>query len=84
LNGLCEFIESICMVMGLHQGSRYDPAGRLLEQQISQTQPCEAVGIRRSYAYDKAGRLVAIGDSRCGNLTRVGRFLEAHSRLKHK
>ncbi|WPH23685.1 RHS repeat-associated core domain-containing protein (plasmid) [Variovorax paradoxus] len=72
---------------GLHQGLKYDPAGRLLEQQISQTRPgaVEAVGIRRSYAYDKAGQLVAIGDSRRGNLSYrydpVGRLLEAHSRL---
>ncbi|MGO4610334.1 type IV secretion protein Rhs, partial [Variovorax sp. 2RAF20] len=37
------------------------------------------------YAYDKAGQLVAIGDSRRGNLSYrydpVGRLLEAHSRL---
>ncbi|MBT2333027.1 RHS repeat protein [Variovorax paradoxus] len=72
---------------GLTQKLHYDPAGRLLEQQISQTKPgaVEAVGIRRSYAYDKAGQLVAIGDSRRGNLSYrydpVGRLLEAHSRL---
>lgn len=73
---------------GLSQKLRYDPAGRLLEQQISQTKPgaVEAVaGIRRSYAYDKAGQLVAIGDSRRGNLNYrydpVGRLLEASSRL---
>ncbi len=73
---------------GLTQKQRYDPAGRLLEQQISQTRPgaIESLGgIRRSYAYDKAGQLVAIGDSRRGNLSYrydpVGRLLEANSRL---
>ncbi|KLN57362.1 RHS repeat-associated core domain-containing protein [Variovorax paradoxus] len=72
---------------GLTQKLHYDPAGRLLEQQISQTRPgaIEAVGIRRSYAYDKAGQLMAIGDSRRGNLSYrydpVGRLLEAHGRL---
>jgi RHS repeat-associated protein len=72
---------------GLTQKQHYDPAGRLLEQQISQTKPgaIEAVGIRRSYAYDKAGQLIAIGDSRRGNLSYrydpVGRLLEANSRL---
>ncbi|MGJ7558728.1 RHS repeat-associated core domain-containing protein [Variovorax sp. RB3P1] len=72
---------------GLIQSQRYDPAGRLLEQQIAQTRPgaIEAIGIRRSYAYDKAGQLVAIGDSRRGSLSYrydpVGRLLEANSRL---
>ena len=72
---------------GLRQMQRYDPAGRLLEQRIAQTRPAaaEAVGIRRSYAYDKAGQLIAIGDSRRGNLSYrydpVGRLLEANSRL---
>ncbi|HWT21170.1 MAG TPA: RHS repeat-associated core domain-containing protein [Variovorax sp.] len=72
---------------GLTQKLHYDPAGRLLEQQISQTRPgaVEAIGIRRSYQYDKAGQLTAIGDSRRGNLSYrydpVGRLLEAHSRL---
>jgi RHS repeat-associated protein len=77
---------------GLTQKLRYDPAGRLLEQQISQTGPgvvgataAAVAGIRRSYAYDKAGQLIAIGDSRRGSLNYrydpVGRLLEANSRL---
>ncbi|MFS2164213.1 RHS repeat-associated core domain-containing protein [Variovorax sp. Varisp62] len=72
---------------GLSQRQKYDPAGRLLEQQISRTRPgaIEAVGIQRSYSYDKAGQLVAIGDSRRGNLSYrydpVGRLLEANSRV---
>jgi RHS repeat-associated protein len=73
---------------GLTQKLRYDPAGRLLEQQISQTRPGvveAAAAVRRSYAYDKAGQLVAIGDSRRGSLSYrydpVGRLLEANSRL---
>ena len=72
---------------GLTQKLRYDLAGRLLEQQISQTRAgaVDAIGIRRSYAYDKAGQLTAIGDSRRGNLSYrydpVGRLLEANSRL---
>ncbi|WP_082572257.1 RHS repeat-associated core domain-containing protein [Variovorax sp. Root434] len=72
---------------GLTQKLHYDPAGRLLEQQISQTRAgaVDAIGIRRSYAYDKAGQLTAIGDSRRGNLSYrydpVGRLLEANSRL---
>ena len=72
---------------GLIQKQNYDPAGRLLEQQISQTRRGArgATGIRRSYQYDKAGQLTAIGDSRRGNLSYrydpVGRLLEANSRL---
>ncbi|SEL46706.1 RHS repeat-associated core domain-containing protein, partial [Variovorax sp. YR750] len=73
---------------GLSQRQKYDPAGRLLEQQISRTKPgvIESIaGIRRSYSYDKAGQLVGIGDSRRGNLSYrydpVGRLLEANSRL---
>ena len=72
---------------GLSQRLRYDPAGRLLEQQISRTQASavEAVDIRRSYSYDKAGQLTGIGDSRRGNLSYrydpLGRLLEANSRL---
>ncbi|WP_418128700.1 RHS repeat-associated core domain-containing protein [Variovorax sp. 375MFSha3.1] len=72
---------------GLSQRQKYDPAGRLLEQQISRTRPSavEAVGIQRRYSYDKAGQLVAIGDSRRGNLNYrydpVGRLLEANSRI---
>ncbi len=80
---------------GLSQRQTYDPAGRLLEQQISRTRPgaieampvdgTVATGIERSYSYDKAGQLVAIGDSRRGNLSYrydpVGRLLEANSRV---
>ena len=75
---------------GLSQHLKYDPAGRLLEQQISRTRPgaveaASAAGIQRSYSYDKAGQLVGIGDSRRGNLSYrydpVGRLLEANSRL---
>ncbi|WP_240651250.1 MULTISPECIES: RHS repeat-associated core domain-containing protein [unclassified Variovorax] len=72
---------------GLIQKQNYDPAGRLLEQQISQTRrgALEPIGIRRSYQYDKVGQLIAIGDSRRGNLRYrydpVGRLLEANSRL---
>jgi RHS repeat-associated protein len=72
---------------GLSQRQKYDPAGRLLEQQISRTRPggIELTGIERSYSYDKAGQLVAIGDSRRGNLNYrydpVGRLLEANSRV---
>ncbi|SEF32362.1 RHS repeat-associated core domain-containing protein [Variovorax sp. NFACC28] len=73
---------------GLSQRQKYDPAGRLLEQQISRTKPRvieSATGIRRRYSYDKAGQLVGIGDSRRGNLSYrydpVGRLLEANSRI---
>jgi len=79
---------------GLSQRLAYDPAGRLLAQQISRTRPgaVEAAGasaaaahIARSYSYDKAGQLVAIGDSRRGNLSYrydpIGRLLEANSRI---
>ncbi|MET3382215.1 MULTISPECIES: RHS repeat-associated core domain-containing protein [Variovorax] len=75
---------------GLSQRQKYDPAGRLLEQQISRTRPgaIEATAggsIQRSYSYDKAGQLVGIGDSRRGNLSYrydpVGRLLEANSRV---
>ncbi|WP_426389182.1 RHS repeat-associated core domain-containing protein [Variovorax sp. R-27] len=72
---------------GLSQRLRYDPAGRLLEQQISHAKPDSsgALSLRRSYGYDKAGQLTAIGDSRRGNLNYrydpVGRLLEANSRL---
>jgi RHS repeat-associated protein len=73
---------------GLSQRQKYDPAGRLLEQQISRTKPGAielSAGIQRSYSYDKAGQLVTIGDSRRGNLSYrydpVGRLLEANSRI---
>jgi RHS repeat-associated protein len=72
---------------GLSQRLKYDPAGRLLEQQISRTRPggIELTGIQRSYSYDKAGQLVGIGDSRRGALgyryDPVGRLLEANSRV---
>ncbi len=75
---------------GLSQHLKYDPAGRLREQQISRTRPgaveaASAAGIQRSYSYDKAGQLVGIGDNRRGNLSYrydpVGRLLEANSRL---
>lgn len=72
---------------GLLQKQSHDPAGRLLEQQISQTRrgALQPTGIRRSYQYDRAGQLISIGDSRRGNLSYrydpVGRLLEANSRL---
>lgn len=82
---------------GLHQGSKYNAVGRLLEQQISYTKSgttasvpgadgaMSTLNIRRSYQYDKAGQLIAIGDSRRGSLSYrydpVGRLLEANSRL---
>ena len=73
---------------GLSQRQKYDPAGRLLEQQVSRTRPRaieSTTGIQRRYSYDKAGQLVGIGDSRRGNLSYrydpVGRLLEANSRL---
>lgn len=76
---------------GLAQTQTYDPAGRLLEQQITHTKPAPgttgaaAIGIRRSYRYDKAGQLTGIGDSRRGRLDYrydpVGRLLEAQSQL---
>ena len=75
---------------GLNQRLRYDPVGRLLEQQVSPAKPAspgtaEALSLRRSYGYDKAGQLTDIGDSRRGNLSYrydpVGRLLEASSRL---
>ncbi|MET3182290.1 UNVERIFIED_ORG: RHS repeat-associated protein [Variovorax guangxiensis] len=73
---------------GLSQRQKYDPAGRLLEQQISRTKPGvieSTTGIQRRYSYDKAGQLVGIGDSRRGNMSYrydpVGRLLEANSRI---
>jgi RHS repeat-associated protein len=72
---------------GLSQRQKYDPAGRLLEQRISQTGrgPADALELSRRYTYDKAGQLTAIGDSRRGRLDYrydpVGRLLEANSRL---
>ncbi|MGJ3700606.1 RHS repeat-associated core domain-containing protein [Variovorax sp. AFSI2.2] len=72
---------------GLSQRQKYDPAGRLLEQRISQTGrgPVDALELSRRYTYDKAGQLTAIGDSRRGRLDYrydpVGRLLEANSRL---
>ncbi len=72
---------------GLSQRLKYDPAGRVLEQQISRTRSgaAESAAIHRNYSYDKAGQLVAIGDSRRGNLNYrydpVGRLLEANSRV---
>ncbi|WP_285414861.1 RHS repeat-associated core domain-containing protein [Variovorax sp. efr-133-TYG-130] len=73
---------------GLSQRQKYDPAGRLLEQQISRTSPGaieSTTGIQRRYSYDKAGQLIGIGDSRRGNLSYrydpVGRLLEANSRV---
>jgi RHS repeat-associated protein len=74
---------------GLSQRLKYDPAGRLLEQRISQTRigaiEAAAAGIQRRYSYDKAGQLLTIGDSRRGNLNYrydpVGRLLEANSRV---
>ncbi|MCR6477814.1 RHS domain-containing protein [Variovorax sp. ZS18.2.2] len=79
---------------GVVQTQTYDPAGRLLEQQIARTtKPAgapsatgtAAVSIRRSYHYDKAGQLTGIGDSRRGRLDYrydpVGRLLEAQSQM---
>ncbi|MFL9669499.1 RHS repeat-associated core domain-containing protein [Variovorax sp. AB1(2024)] len=73
---------------GLSQRQKYDPAGRLLEQQISRTSSGaieSTTGIQRRYSYDKAGQLIGIGDSRRGNLSYrydpVGRLLEANSRV---
>ncbi|WP_052810717.1 RHS repeat-associated core domain-containing protein [Variovorax paradoxus] len=77
---------------GLVQSLRYDPAGRLLEQQVSHAKPPSGTGetvasasIRRNYQYDKAGQLMGIGDSRRGHLDYrydpVGRLLEAQSQL---
>jgi RHS repeat-associated protein len=72
---------------GLSQRQKYDPAGRLLEQRISQTGrgPVEALELSRRYTYDKAGQVTAIGDSRRGRLDYrydpAGRLLEANSRL---
>jgi len=72
---------------GLSQRQKYDPAGRLLEQRISNTGrgTIEALELSRRYTYDKAGQLTAIGDSRRGRLDYrydpVGRLLEAQSRL---
>ncbi|MDP9930427.1 RHS repeat-associated core domain-containing protein [Variovorax paradoxus] len=72
---------------GLSQRQKYDPAGRLLEQRISNTGrgSIEALELSRRYTYDKAGQLTAIGDSRRGRLDYrydpVGRLLEAHGRL---
>jgi RHS repeat-associated protein len=72
---------------GLSQRQKYDPAGRLLEQRISQTGrgPADALELSRRYTYDKAGQLTSIGDSRRGRLDYrydpVGQLLEANSRL---
>jgi len=72
---------------GLSQRQKYDPAGRLLEQRISNTGrgTMDALELSRRYTYDKAGQLTAIGDSRRGRLDYrydpVGRLLEAKGRL---
>ncbi len=71
---------------GLSQRLRYDSVGRRLEQQIAQTQPSaiETLDLHRTYSYDKSGQLVAIGDSRHGNIgyryDPVGRLVEATGR----
>ncbi|WP_440531913.1 RHS domain-containing protein [Variovorax sp. YR566] len=73
---------------GLSQWQKYDPAGRLFEQQISRPKAGaieSGVGIQHRYSYDKVGHLVDIGDSRRSNLSYrydpVGRLLEANSRV---
>ncbi|MEJ8851922.1 RHS repeat-associated core domain-containing protein [Variovorax rhizosphaerae] len=77
---------------GLHQSQRWDPAGRLLAQQLHRgtppvtlTRSSPAPVIERNYHYDKAGQLIIIGDSRRGRLEYrydpIGRLLEANGRL---
>jgi RHS repeat-associated protein len=73
---------------GLSQWQKYDPAGRLFEQQISRPKAGaieSGVGIQHRYSYDKVGHLLDIGDSRRSNLSYrydpVGRLLEANSRV---
>ena len=56
----------------LSQRQKYDPAERLLEQQISCPKAGaieSGAGIQRRYSYDKAGQLLAVGDRRRGNLS---------------
>jgi len=80
---------------GLLQTMKYDPLGRLIEQQVGalaqggrKHQASMQAAIVRRYRYDPAGQLTSLEDSRRGHLDYrydpVGRLLAANSALGHE
>jgi RHS repeat-associated protein len=80
---------------GLLQTMKYDPLGRLIEQQlgtIAQASQKHQAGIQaailRRYRYDPSGQLTSLEDSRRGHVEYrydpVGRLLAANSALGHE
>jgi len=80
---------------GLLQKMKYDPAGRLLEQQLGaiaqagrKDQGGMQAAIVRRYRYDPAGQLIGLDDSRRDRIDYrydpIGRLLMANSALGHE
>jgi RHS repeat-associated protein len=80
---------------GLLQTMKYDPLGRLIEQQLGaiahagrKDQSAMQAAIVRRYRYDPVGQLINIDDSRRGRIDYrydpVGRLLAANSALGHE
>ncbi|MGJ7915271.1 RHS repeat-associated core domain-containing protein [Massilia sp. LXY-6] len=80
---------------GLLQTMKYDPLGRLLEQQLGaiaqagrKDQGGMQAAIVRRYRYDPAGQLTGLDDSRRGRIDYrydpIGRLLAANSALGHE
>lgn len=80
---------------GLLQTMKYDPLGRLIEQQLGaiaqasqKHQASMQAAIVRRYRYDPAGQLINLDDSRRGHLDYrydpIGRLLAANSALGHE